>query len=257
MNSDKLKSIIITEKLLMEGRTYRIGYKELTDDGLYVLNRQKDGTIKKYKVCDPIYVQETVENLDNGEHYLMIVNKGKRGYVKKKFPMDILIPQKLIGLLRYGIDIPPEFDKTISTYLLEQRKFMPHKLVYNNIGWNRDESGDLEFRLNERISNNSSSIALNDKDNLKFNLSNMGSLQRWLQMYKNEIKGHIPLEAIICISFSIPKSFIAAPTAMVPVTLGFPSSLAIFFIGTFIALSSSILKSESLNIKPFSFSLSL
>lgn len=202
MNSDKLKSIIITEKLLMEGRTYRIGYKELTNDGLYDLNRQKDGTIKKYKVCDTIYVEETVENLDTGEHYLMIVNKGKRGYVKRKFPMDILIPQKLIGLLRYGIDIPPEFDKTISTYLLEQRKFMPHKLVYNNIGWNRDESGDLEFRLNERISNNSSSIALNDKDNLKFNLSNMGSLQRWLEMYHNEIKGHIPLEAIICISFS-------------------------------------------------------
>ena len=241
----------------MEGRTYRIGYKELTDDGLYVLNRQKDGTIKKYKVCDPIYVQETVENLDTGEHYLILVNKSKRKFVKRKYPMDILIPQKLIGLLRYGVDIPSEHEKGISRYLLEQQKLVPYKLVYNNIGWNRDESGDLEFRLNERISNNSSSIALNDKDNLKFNLSNMGSLQRWLQMYKNEIKGHIPLEAIICISFSIPKSFIAAPTAMVPVTLGFPSSLAIFFIGTFIALSSSILKSESLNIKPFSFSLSL
>ncbi|KIL07557.1 hypothetical protein SR42_00455 [Clostridium botulinum] len=202
MNSNKLKSIIITEQLLMQGKTYRIGYKELSDDGLYALNKQDDGTIKKIKICEDKFVQETVENLDTGEHYLILVNKSKRKYVKKKYPMDILIPQKLIGLLKYGVDIPAEHEKALSRYLLEQQKLVPYKLVYNNIGWNQDENKDLEFRIDRLISNNSSLVALNDKDNLKFNLSRMGSLERWLEMYCNEIKGHIPLEAIICISFS-------------------------------------------------------
>lgn len=202
MNSNKLKSIIITEQLLQQGRTYGADYKELNYDGVYALNKQDDGTIKRFKICDPLFVQETVENLDTGEHYLIIVNKSKRKFVKKKYPMDILIPQKLIGLLRYGVDIPSEHEKGISRYLLEQQKLVPYKLVYNNIGWNEDENDDLEFRLDRLISNNSSLVAINDTDNLKFNLSCKGSLKKWLEMYQNEIKGHIPLEAMICVSLS-------------------------------------------------------
>jgi hypothetical protein len=202
MNSNKLKSIIITEQLLQQGRTYSADYKELNYDGVYALNKQDDGTTKKVKICDPLFVQETVENLDTGEHYLILVNKSKRKFVKKKYPMDILMPQKIIGLLRYGVDIPPEREKAISRYLLEQQKLVPYKLVYNNIGWNEDENDDLQFRLDRLISNNSSLVAINDPDNLKFNLSCKGSLEKWLEMYKNEIKGHTPLEAMICVSLS-------------------------------------------------------
>lgn len=192
----------INEKELKNGKIYGADYKELNYDGVYALNKQDDGTTKKVKICDPLFVQETVENLDTGEHYLILVNKSKRKFVKRKYPMDILIPQKLIGLLRYGVDIPSEHEKGISRYLLEQQKLVPYKLVYNNIGWNEDENDDLQFRLDRLISNNSSLVAINDPDNLKFNLSCKGSLEKWLEMYQNEIKGHIPLEAMICVSLS-------------------------------------------------------
>lgn len=197
-----MTSIIITEKLLMSGKTYEADGKELTNNGLYALNKQNDGSIQKVKICDPIFVQETVENLDTGEHYLILVSKVKGKFVKRKYPMDVLIPQKLIGLLRYGVVIPAELEKAISRYLLEQQITVPHKLVYNNIGWYQGENKDLEFRLNEIISNNSSLVGVNDEDNLKFNLNCNGTLEKWYEMYVNEVRGHTSLEAMMCIGFS-------------------------------------------------------
>lgn len=202
MNSIKLKCTIITAQLLMTGKSYRIDDKELTNDGLYALNKQDDGTLRKIKICEPIFVEETVENLDNGEFFLSLVSKDKVKYKKQKYPMDVLMPQKLLGLMKYGVDIPPEFEKTISQYLLKQLKAVPHKLVYNNIGWNEDENKELQFRLNEVISNKSNLVAINDEDNLKFNLSCNGTLEKWYEMYVNEVRGHIPLEAMMCIGFS-------------------------------------------------------
>lgn len=202
MNSIKLKCTIITAQLLMTGKSYRIDDKELTNDGLYALNKQDDGTLQKVKICEPIFVEETVENLDNGEFFLSLVSKHKVKYKKQKYPMDVLMPQKLLSLMKYGVDIPPEFEKAISRYLLKQLKAVPHKLVYNNIGWNKDENKELQFRLNEVISNKSNLVAINDEDNLKFNLSCNGTLEKWYEMYVNEVRGHIPLEAMMCIGFS-------------------------------------------------------
>ncbi|MDR3596448.1 DUF927 domain-containing protein [Clostridium sp.] len=193
----------ITEKDLQNGRKYKVqSNKELSDKGLYLLSKQEDGSIEKQKICEPIFVPKTIENIDSGEHFMILVSKIKGTYRKEKYSREILIPSKLLALVRYGVDIPAEFEKLLSRYLSNQSNNVPHSLVYNKVGWNLGKNEELQFRLDNLISNNASVIATNDVDTLKFNVSCKGSLKNWINMYGNEVQGNTALETMICISFS-------------------------------------------------------
>lgn len=192
----------ISEKTLQKGKKYKIGAKELSDEGLCILNKEDDGSIKREKICEPIFVEEKIENIDSGEHFMILVNKINGTYRKKKYSREILIPAKLLALVKYGVDIPAEFEKALSRYLSIQSKAVPHRLVYSKVGWNVDENEELQFRLDNLISNNSKITAINDVDTLKFNVSCKGSLENWLNMFSNEVQGNTALETIMCMSFS-------------------------------------------------------
>lgn len=193
----------ITEKDLQNGKKYKVqSNKELSDKGLYLLSKQEDGSIEKQKICEPIFVPKTIENIDSGEHFMILVSKIKGTYRKEKYSREILIPSKLLALVKYGVDIPAEFEKSLSRYLSNQSNNVPHSLVYNKVGWNLGKNEELQFRLDNLISNNPSVIATNDVDTLKFNVSCKGSLGNWTNMYSNEVQGNTALETMICISFS-------------------------------------------------------
>lgn len=193
----------ITEKDLQNGKKYKVqSNKELSDKGLYLLSKQEDGSIEKQKICEPIFVPKTIENIDSGEHFMILVSKIKGTYRKEKYSREILIPSKLLALVKYGVDIPAEFEKTLSRYLSNQSNNVPHSLVYNKVGWNLGKNEELQFRLDNLISSNPDVIATNDVDTLKFNVSCKGSLENWINMYGNEVQGNTALETMICISFS-------------------------------------------------------
>lgn len=193
----------ITVEKLKQGETFQVEQrKELSDKGLIALNTKEDGSIQRVKICEPIFVDRTFKNLDSGEHFLIIVSKVKGIYEEQKYSREILIPNKLITTVKYGNDIPAESEKIISRYLSNQSITAPHSFVYSKVGWNSDKKGQLEFRLDKSISNYSNYIAINDQDSLRFNVNCKGSIEDWINMYSNEVKGNTALEAIICISFS-------------------------------------------------------
>lgn len=102
------------------------------------------------------------------------------------------------------MDIPPEDEKLLGRHLLKQLKLVGHEYIYNSVGWHFDSNKNLEFRLNELVTNNLDIKATNNSEDPMFNLSCSGTLEAWTDMFHREIKGNTPLEAMMCIGFSAP-----------------------------------------------------
>lgn len=202
MNSNKIKQrLTINSDSLISGKKYKIGDFILDDNGLY-LPMNKDGKIQNVKICEPIFVEKTIANIDTKEAYIRLLYKYQGTYNTIKVTMGTLRANKLPELLNYGVDIPPEDEKSLGRHLLKQLKLVEHEYIYNDVGWNFDSNNNLEFRLDNLVTNDPNMKAINNIEDPNFNLSCSGTLEAWTNMYQTEVKGNTPLEAIICMSFS-------------------------------------------------------
>ncbi|EKQ55894.1 MULTISPECIES: DUF927 domain-containing protein [unclassified Clostridium] len=195
--------LVINSQSLMSGEEHKFGKFTLNDNGLY-LPMNVDGKVQDVKMCEPIVIEKTIANIDTKEAYISLLYKYQGTYNTINVTMEMLRANKLPELLKYGVDIPPEDEKFLGRYLLKQLKLVGHEYIYNNVGWHFDSSRNLEFRLNELVTNNPSIKAINNLDDPTFNLSCSGTLGSWTNMYHTEIKGNTPLEAMMCIGFSAP-----------------------------------------------------
>lgn len=201
MEVDNKKTLIIKSELLINGKIYKLGKFTLDNNGLY-LPMNEDDKIQNVKICEPIFVEKTIENIDTDEAYINLAYKYKGRYKTIKVTMGMLRANKLPELLKYGVDIPPEDEKPLGRHLLKQLKLVEHEYIYNDVGWNFDSNNNLEFRLDNLVTNNPNMKAINNTEDPNFNLSCSGTLEAWTNMYQTEVEGNTHLEAIICMSFS-------------------------------------------------------
>lgn len=196
-------ALVINSEALMSGKEYKFGDYTLKDNGLY-LPMTVDGKVQNVKMSEVIFIEKTIENIDTDEAYIKLTYKYKGKYKTIKVTMGMLRANKLPELLSYGVDIPPEDEKLLGRHLLKQLKLVEHEYIYNSVGWHFDSNKNLEFRLNELVTNNLNIKATNNSEDPMFNLSCSGTLAAWTDMFHREIKGNTPIEAMMCMGFSAP-----------------------------------------------------
>ena len=194
----------ITEQSLRAGKQYEVGCYTIKDSGIYY-PVNKDGNVVLDKVCEVVFIEKTIENIDTNEVIIKLTYKYKNKYKSLILSMDVLKPNKLLELLRFGVSIPPEDEKLLGRYLLKLVQQVENECIYSNVGWHKDSQGNLQYRLNEAISNQTASVvAVNNPDAPNFNLKCSGTVQAWVDMCKEEVIGNTHLEAMLCFGFSAP-----------------------------------------------------
>lgn len=194
----------ITEQSLRAGKQYEVGYYTIKDSGIYY-PVNKDGNVVLNKVCEVVFIEKTIENIDTNEVRIKLTYKYKNKYKSLILSMDVLKPNKLLELLRFGVSIPPEDEKFLGRYLLKLVQQVEDECIYSNVGWHKDSQGNLQYRLNEAISNQTASVvAVNNPDSQNFNLKCSGTVEAWVDMCKEEVIGNTHLEAMLCFGFSAP-----------------------------------------------------
>ena len=194
----------ITEQSLRAGKQYEVGCYTIKDSGIYYAVN-KDGNVVLNKVCEVVFIEKTIENIDTNEVIIKLTYKYKNKYKSLILSMDVLKPNKLLELLRFGVSIPPEDEKLLGRYLLKLVQQVENECIYSNVGWHKDSQGNLQYRLNEAISNQTASVvAVNNPDAPNFNLKCSGTVQAWVDMCKEEVIGNTHLEAMLCFGFSAP-----------------------------------------------------
>ena len=194
----------ITEQSLRAGKQYEVGCYTIKDSGIYY-PVNKDGNVVLDKVCEVVFIEKTIENIDTNEVIIKLTYKYKNKYKSLILSMDVLKPNKLLELLRFGVSIPPEDEKLLGRYLLKLVQQVENECIYSNVGWHKDSQGNLQYRLSEAISSQTASVvAVNNPDAPNFNLKCSGTVQAWVDMCKEEVIGNTHLEAMLCFGFSAP-----------------------------------------------------
>ncbi|WP_103108900.1 DUF927 domain-containing protein [Brevibacillus reuszeri] len=208
MTSQPKKSshrIHITEEALQNSQTFSFGDFTVTNKALFLKKTdQKTGEETITKVCEPLFIKQTVQNLDTKDVHLDLCYKFKGTYHELRIGMGQLVPNELLKLMGKGVDIPHEFVKVIATYLREQQKRAPHKAVFHQVGWHRDDQKQLVFRHHRIISANDTVKAINDNENGNYNLKPKGDLATWLKMVREHVIGYAPLEFLLSAGFASP-----------------------------------------------------
>ena len=193
----------ISQEALKQGQSFSIGDFTLRNDGLYVKKFDKEtGEETIFKVCDPLFVKRSVQNLDTKDVHLDLCYKCKGTYLELPIGMVQIQPRGLPDLMGKGVDIPHEYVKVIATYLREQYKRAPHKVIFHQVGWHRDQEKQLLFRHHRIISANHTVQAVNDSEYGNDNLKPKGDLATWVNMVTQHVVGHAPLETILAAGFS-------------------------------------------------------
>jgi putative DNA primase/helicase len=204
-NTKKTKIISIDTEKLLAGATYEFREFSLRLDGLYVSKvDKKTEEVITYKVCDPLFVKKTVQNLDNKDVYLILCYWFKGKFHEIKIGKEQLAPNELIKLGGKGVDISHENVRLVSTSLIEQLKYAPHQENYREVGWHENEDGVLVFRHHQELPRMENGNACNDTVGSSYDLEPKGSLNAWKGLVFTEISPYLPLQFLLCISFSAP-----------------------------------------------------
>ncbi|RYG71099.1 DUF927 domain-containing protein [Lentibacillus lipolyticus] len=195
--------VVITPQKLIKGESFPINDTVLNNDGVYFKKKDKEtGEEKTFKMCEPLFVLETVQNIDDKDVYAVLCYKLHDKYQTIDIGLGQLVPNELIKLMSKGVDVPHEFVKIIATYLREQQKKAPYRVVFQQVGWHKSEDKQMVFRHHEMISNDPTMDAYNDHEGGGYYLEPKGDKEKWIQMTKEQVIGHTPLETILAIGFS-------------------------------------------------------
>jgi uncharacterized protein (DUF927 family) len=198
---EKVLSITLIE--LLAGKRYSVGEFVLTKDGLYFNTKKKDSEeVVTIKICEPLFVESTVQNIDSKEVQINLNYKFKDHFHKIDVGMGQMIPSELLKLASKGVDVPFEYVKLMSTYLREQQKLAPHVEIYKNVGWHVTDDGEYVFRAHQTYSKNGILQQTNNSEDKCYNLEPKGDLSAWLKVVEDEVLGNIPMEFLVSVGFS-------------------------------------------------------
>jgi len=193
----------ISQEALKQGQSFSIGDFTLKNDGLYLKKTEKEtGEETIFKVCEPLFVKQTVQNLDTKDVHLELCYKFMGAFHELQIGMGQIKPRALPDLMEKGVDIPHQYVKVIATFLWEQQKRAPYKVIFHQVGWHRDQQKRLVFRHHQIISANNTVKAINDNENGSYNLKPKGALDTWLNMVREHVIGYTPLEFLLSAGFA-------------------------------------------------------
>lgn len=187
----------INREDIERGQEYKISDFMLKPTGLYIKDEQR-ATGQRW-LCDPLFISETVQNLDTKDVHLGLTYLYKGGYQNIEIGMGQISPNELQKLMAKGVDLPHESVRLIATFLRKQQKFAPHREKYHLVGWHKHEGdkGELVFRHHHMIGKDGILNAENDSENGNYELAPKGELSTWCEMVRTHVRGHAPLETIL------------------------------------------------------------
>lgn len=197
------KVLPITKDTLLDGKAYEIHPFMINQYGVfYPTADKKTDEVKLYKICEPLFVKDTVQNLDTKEVTLNLCYLYKEKYLEIPISMGQLIPNELLKLSAKGVDIPHSGHKQIADFLNSQQKRAPHREIYREVGWCFEEGEYPYFRHAVALPQHDKQMATNDTESGNYQLTPSGTLAAWTNMIKEEVIGNAPLEMILCAGFS-------------------------------------------------------
>lgn len=205
-NGKKSTSPIISIQGLQQGQQYRVGRNFLLrDSGVYYRTEDKEsGKDKINRIAGPLFINETTRNLDEEKVHLNLIYKQHNQYHESTVNRgQIAVPNELIKLNSSGAEIPYENKNIIVIYLREQEKGTLYREVYSKIGFHLNDKKNWEYRHSEITPKRNVKTSY-DIENGTFQLTPEGSLQAWIDMIKEEVEGHSPLEFIVAVGFTAP-----------------------------------------------------
>ncbi|UUX33266.1 DUF927 domain-containing protein [Fundicoccus culcitae] len=113
-----------------------------------------------------------------------------------------LLPQGLISLMRFGLDVNHNNKSTLSEALLTS--MFEAEVVYIVTSYGFSQFNDQTIFITDEVLTKN---ALNHNIEVrheKFTLKPQGSLHDWLMMYESFVKGHTPLELAVVLGLSSP-----------------------------------------------------
>lgn len=192
----------INREDIERGQEYKISDFMLKPTGLYIKDEQR-ATGQRW-LCDPLFISETVQNLDTKDVHLGLTYLYKGGYQNIEIGMGQISPNELQKLMAKGVDLPHESVRLIATFLRKQQKFAPHREKYHLVGWHKheDDGGELVFRHHHMIGKDGVLSPENDSENGNYELTPKGELGIWCEMVRTHVRGHAPLETILATGFA-------------------------------------------------------
>jgi len=197
--------IAIEQAKLEAGESFMVDSFLLNVEGLFhtTLSKKSDELVTR-KVSEPLFIKQTVQNLDSKVVQLVLCYKFKGKYHERSIGLGELIPNELIKLLSFGVDVTHAQVKLVATFLQEQQKQAPHKELYQEVGWHEGKENNLVFRHHRVHPSTVLTHARNDSEHGMYNLEPRGELLVYLDMIQEEVIGNTALEAALCMGISAP-----------------------------------------------------
>ena len=168
-------------------------------EGLYLLRENE-----KIRISNYISIKKIIINKDtNLESYeLEYCRRNTNRLTVLPIDPEQIQKEKIIKLSRYGVDINDINRAFVSEFLYETLQTAPITLTTNGYGWKQD--GSQEIFIADKILSATPMEEEIVKNTDKFDLKPHGSLDNWLAMYSELIRGKKYLELAIVFGLSAP-----------------------------------------------------
>lgn len=180
---------------LIDNKGFCLENYQLDSEGLKRLGKDDDYQV----ISSSLFINKVFENVDlnhvDYEFACSVNNEWKR------IPLtgDDFTSLNIKKLSRFGVDIFPNLEPAVLTFLQKQKKFAEWTRIHSYIGWHRYEGEEnLVFNLQEGVRSNGRTTSLSL--NVPYDLNSKGSYSEWSQKVKESILG-TPMEMALIIGF--------------------------------------------------------
>ena len=169
----------------------------LTEDGLY----RWDDDVKKFTcVSNVVFIKERKQAIGSKEITLVLCYKYIGNEIDEiEISRGDLEQRKIQSLRSKGVDVTSCNSKFIEEFLTIQEEHASYKMLYKNLGWIEGQTPDT-FALENFITKNGIDSKSEYAGNLM--LKPTGNRATYLNLIKQEVVGHTPLEFIFALSFA-------------------------------------------------------
>ena len=175
-------------------------YLSFSNDNRLILKEIKDrdtGKKMKVRVCDALWIDEIIENIDEktilAKIDFLYIGQRKSIIAKREEYMNL---QNILRFQREGLDVMHTNVKDVIAHLKNEEYQAPRTYQHSKLGFDLLESQTI-FKHYKCLGSQFHSTY-----NGKYAIKPKGDRDQWFEMFRKEVQGHAPLELICIISLS-------------------------------------------------------